>query len=328
MRRSLFSAQLIMVFWVFACQPVQSISPAGASPSPKPSSTSLSPTATPTPLAFDLLTRQFSYDSSKSLNMQTLTEPGIERLRLTQLEGATVNEVTYDAPGGEVSAYLVEPAGDGPFAGVVWVHKFPGSKVEFLQEAVDMAGTGIVSLLIEGRYPWHITPGNFAYDREQIVYQILDLRRGLDLLLDRGDIDSACLAYVGHDYGAMHGAVLAGVDKRIAAYVLMTPTASYYNWRTYFGPLTIDELREYIHLSPTLDPSTYVSHAAPAFIYFQFSSRDEYVSMERANELYASASEPKAMQMYDAPHELNDAARLGREAFLLEALSQNCPLQR
>lgn len=290
-------------------------------------STALSPAPTtnttpiPTPWPFDELAQQFEYDSATSLNIQDLGEPDLERLRITLPKGVTLSEISYDAPGGVVKGYLVEPPGDGPFAGVLWVHKYPGVNTEFLPEAVSLASRGVVSLLVEGRYPWQSQEGTFEDDRAHIINQILDLRRGLDLLLARDDIDGNRLAYVGHDFGAMHGAVLAGVDKRVNTYVLMTPTGSYYDWRAYFGPLSIDELREYIRLSPTIDPLTYVSHAAPSQLFFQFSQKDGFVPLERAEALFAAGSEPKQMKMYDASHELDEAARADRERFLVDVLS-------
>ncbi|MBI4671442.1 MAG: hypothetical protein HY741_07215 [Chloroflexi bacterium] len=279
------------------------------------------PSPTPTPLVLNELVQQFNYNSTIPLNIRELEPPDLKRLQITLPEGATLREIAYDAPGGVVKAYLVEPRGKGPFAGVLWVHKYPGTNTEFLPEAMSLANQGVVSLLIEGRYPWQSVSGKFEVDRLSIINQVLDLRRGLDLLLARDDIDRSRIAYVGHDYGAMHGAVLAGVDKRVKAYVLMTPTGSYYDWRNYFGPLERSELQEYIRLAPTLAPLTYVSHANPAQLLFQFAQKDRFVSAERADALFAAASEPKQKKMYDAPHELDEAARSDRTGFLVAVLS-------
>ena len=43
-------------------------------------------------------------------------------------------------------------------------------------------------------------------------------------------IDEARLAYVAHDFGAMYGAVLAGVDPRPQWYVLMAGTPVFSDW--------------------------------------------------------------------------------------------------
>ena len=320
-----------VICWALvACQAqsaTSTSSPIALPPSPAAASTlaaiSLSPTVSPTPapLEFSKLVQQFDYDSSAPLNIQDLGKSDIDRLKIDLPEGVTLSQISYDAPGGVLRAYLIAPGGNGPFAGVLWLHKYPGDNTEFLEEAATLGSRGVVSLLIEGRYPWQSQPGTFDADRESIVNQILDLRRGLDLLAARDDVDLDRIAFVGHDYGAMHGAVLAGLDHRLKAYVLMAPTGSYTDWRTYFGPLKLADLREYLHSSPSIDPLTYVMHAAPAMLFFQFAEQDKFVSQEKANALAAAASDPKQVKMYDASHELDETARIDRDGFLVSILS-------
>jgi len=149
--------------------------------------------------------------------------------------------------------------------------------------------------------PEGVTLIEIAYDTPG---GIVKLRRGLDLLLALDDIDASRLGYVGHDYGAMHGIALAGVDTRVKAYVLTTPTGSCHDWQTYFSPLRINELEEYRQRSPTLDRLTYANHVTGAQLFFQFSQDDRFVSKESAKALFATTSGPKQMKMYDVLHDL------------------------
>lgn len=55
-----------------------------------------------------------------------------------------------------------------------------------------------------------------------IAQQVVDLRRGLDLLLSLPDIDATRIAYAGHSWDAGPGAILDAVDKRFAAFVFMS----------------------------------------------------------------------------------------------------------
>src|SRR5262245_31246913 len=90
----------------------------------------ISPAAslTTTPMQFDELEQQFDYDSTAPLNIQSLGKPDFKKLQIMSLpQGIRLSEVAYDAPGGMVKGYLVEPEGKGPFAGVLWVHKYPGT---------------------------------------------------------------------------------------------------------------------------------------------------------------------------------------------------------
>jgi cephalosporin-C deacetylase-like acetyl esterase len=55
-------------------------------------------------------------------------------------------------------------------------------------------------------------------DRSSRQPETIDLRRAVDLLIARPDVDQRRLAYVGINYGAAMGGLLAGVEDRIKAY--------------------------------------------------------------------------------------------------------------
>ena len=78
------------------------------------------------------------------------------------------------------------------------------------------------------------------------------MRRGADLLLARPDVDPRRLAFVGHSYNATVGAILAGVDRRFKAFVLMAGalsdqvdfrSAPYRRYREKVGPAQVGRLR-------------------------------------------------------------------------------------
>lgn len=48
-----------------------------------------------------------------------------------------------------INAYLVEPQGEGPFPGIIFAHPGPGSRNTFLDEAIELAEKGAMSLLID-----------------------------------------------------------------------------------------------------------------------------------------------------------------------------------
>src|SRR5947208_15481996 len=161
------------------------------------------------------------YDRKAPLEVR---ETGVE-----QRSGVAVHDISYASPkGGRVPAYLVVPSGKGP--AVIWGHwywensEFRNRK-EFLQEAVALAHAGVVSLLTDGPIarPGHIED-KAPLNQQQVtdlIQQIVDMRRGADLLLARKDVDPKRLAYVGHSYNASVGGFLSGIDKRFKAFVLM-----------------------------------------------------------------------------------------------------------
>ena len=206
----------------------------------------------------------------------------------------TIYDITYASPkGGVVPAYLVVPKGKGKFAGVVWGHWYwenspMRNRKEFLEEAVALASAGVVSLLPDGPIarPGLVpdkSPPNVKQTTD-MVQAVIDMRRAFDLLLARADIDPKRLAYVGHSYHAVIGAILSGVDRRAKAYVLMAgglsdevdlKSAEYRAYRDKVGPGKFDAfVAEY----NWLDQGKYVSHAAPAFVFMQFATQEKFLN--------------------------------------------------
>jgi dienelactone hydrolase len=275
----------------------------------------------------DLL-HHFDYDQKAPLDIQ---EVGTERRG-----SVLIHDISYLSPkGGRVPAYLVVPDGKGPFAAIVWGHWYmPGSEFlnrkEFLDEAVALAPSGVVSLLPDGPIarPGHKTADSWLSEQQVAdrVQAIVDMRRAADLLLARSDVDPKRLAYVGHSYNAEVGAFLSGIDRRFKAFVLMAGTTSdavtlkareIQNDRQKIGPEKFDA---FMNKYSWLDAGKYVSHAAPAVVFLQYGSQERFLTPERDKEYAAVVSEPKRFKIYDAPHALNAEARRDRIAFLVEQL--------
>src|SRR5882762_475688 len=174
------------------------------------------------------LTRHFDYDQKAPLNIKQI---GVQR-RAT----ATIYDITYASPkGGVVPAYLVVPKGRGPFAAVIWGHwcwqnSSMRNRREFLDEAVAMAQTGVVSLLTDHPMsrPGYVPIKDPLDERNatEFFQQVIDVRRGVDLLTARRDVDPNRVGYVGHSCNAAVGALLSGLDRRFKAFVLMAGTTS------------------------------------------------------------------------------------------------------
>jgi dienelactone hydrolase len=274
------------------------------------------------------LTRHFDYDKKAPLNIKQV---GIERRA-----NATIYNITYDSPkGGVVPAYLVVPKGRGPFAAVIWGHwcwqnSSMKNRKQFLDEAVALAPSGLISLLTDHPIsrPGYEAPKDPLDERNATVFlqQILDMRRGVDLLTARRDVDPKRIAYVGHSCNAAVGALLSGLDRRFKAFVLMAGTTSdevthqtkeFQDFRQKFGPEKVDA---FVAKYDYLDQGKFVSHAAPATVLLQFATKETFITPERAKLYAAVVSEPKIFKLYEAPHALNAEARRDRIKFLVEQL--------
>jgi dienelactone hydrolase len=257
-----------------------------------------------------------AYDRSVALDLKEVST--------RQENGVTIKDLNYAAYApshGRIKAYLVKPEGKGPFAGILyfhWLGRPKGDRTQFLDEAVALAKEGVVSVLIQGYFPWSEKPIDGPTDRQKIIDQTIEARRALDLLLAQKEVDRKRVAYVGHDYGSMYGGIVSGVEKRVKAYVLMAGVGRFSPWSLKYWPKTAAHGNEaYEQAVKPLDPITYVSHGAPAAFLFQFANTDEYISKEAATAFYDQASKPKEIKWYDADHDLNvDAARKDRNDWL------------
>jgi hypothetical protein len=267
------------------------------------------------------LARQFDYDPHEPLQVQ---EVGV-----TQEQGASIHDITYASQGQTVSAYLVMPSGQGPFAAILFMHWLDHSptanRTEFLSEAVTLAQKGVVSLLPQGFYPWIEAPANIEHDCQATIQQTIVLRRGLDLLLAHETVDAARVAFVGHDYGAMYGAILSGVERRFKAFDLIAPIARFSTWNVPFfdglDALTPQQRLDYTVQTAAIDPLNYVGQTDQRPIFFQFARQDVYVSLADVNTLLQVAGNMAKYTLYQADHALTDGpSQQDRTAWLSEQL--------
>jgi dienelactone hydrolase len=250
----------------------------------------------------------FDYDANTPLN--------IEEAEVEDRDGIAVHDITFASPipdSDPVRAYLVVPPGDGPFAGVLFVHwlgESSASRVEFMDDALALAEQGTVSLLVDaacarGR---SFLNRDLEHDRAVSIKQVVDLRRALDVLaMPELNVDPARIALVGHDFGAMYGSILASVDRRPGAYVLIAGTISLSEWFLPFGRgETLDDAQTaaYIEGMSVFDPIANIAQANPAAVLFQFSRGDYFVPEDKALAYYLAASTPRRLELYDLNHDM------------------------
>ena len=289
------------------------------------------------PAPFDQLAGHFDYPRAASLNFD---ERGV------QMRGKVlIINLTYTGGSDDdhVPAYLVLPHGNGPFAGILWGHwMMKGSPLrnrdEFLDEAVALARSGVVSLLIDAPM---VRPDYEAksLDEDPMEWaiqssederrQVVDLRRGVDLLLSGHHVDPHRLAYVGHSFDAHAGAILAAVEKRIQCFVLMAGTyndeedvrdakdGTFFKWRKQMGPEKVDQ---YFSDYAWDDPAHFISHTDGKTILLQFASGDGVTEAKARDTFARFSTKDKLMQLYHASHALNSAARLDRDRWLQQHL--------
>jgi cephalosporin-C deacetylase-like acetyl esterase len=307
--------------------PTESVSPstvhggvdpaAGASPrtdtshspvvTPRPAATTVPPAAAPTaPVADPVI---FAYDRSRPL-----------RARESELDatpGARHEHVIYEGADGErVPAILSLPArGKAPFACIVVGHGFRGDKTS-LPVGDLLARAGFASFAIDARAHGErrdeetlrrVETDPAALER-MLRETVIDMRRGVDYLSTRAGCDPARIGYLGASMGGFLGAMLAGVDERVQAPVLLVSGG---DWSTMLESSVAREFRRRAtsagierarRLLDPIDPVRWVGRISPRPVLMIAGDADTAVPPASARALHAAAREPKTVVWYHGGH--------------------------
>lgn len=258
----------------------------------------------------------FAYDADTPLSIRTEDSWQNGDLRIT--------DVTYSSPrGGRVPALVVAPRGGGPFAALISQHGLPANRHGMLQVAEEFARTGAVVIAIDA--PWARRPdGDITFttrDRADQIQLMVDLRRAVDILQARTDVDDDRIAYLGISYGGAMGGLLAGIEDRIAAFVLAVGDGGLVSHFTGAddaggGPLSQlppERRKAWLAAMEPIEPLKWIERA-DAPILFLSGRQDVAVPPADAREYHEAADEPKDVRWYDSGHFLPpeawcDAAR-------------------
>ena len=253
----------------------------------------------------------------------------IRETKSEKRDGAVIRDITYvNTWNQRAAAYLVEPqrrARGATSPGILWVHWYEpeakdSNRTQFLEQAVELAHDGAVSLLPETMWsdPEWFKKRKPEEDYQKTLHQVHELRRALDLLEAQKRVLG--VAYVGHDFGAMFGAVLAGADSRPKVYALQAGAPRFSDWYLLGRKLDDAARRRVMDQFAPLDPVRYIGRATPSRVLFQFGRSDPYVPEASARAFLAACREPKDVLWYDAGHALSAGAVRDRQEWLRKYL--------
>ncbi len=152
---------------------------------------------------------------------------GVPRLRVTYPSPV----VTPFPVNNLVTAYLFLPNGPGPHPAVIVLHEWlPVNLVDEFNVGAALAKGGIAALVMVEPYSLNRRPQPRAPNGELLTSDVpqmvagirqcvLDVRRGMDWLSTRPDIDATKLGVSGISIGGIIAPLVAGVDHRVKAFV-------------------------------------------------------------------------------------------------------------
>lgn len=258
----------------------------------------------------------FDYDQSAPLNVKVT--------RTEMREGVEVRDITFSQVSGKTtSAYLVVPRTPGPHPAALMVHWYApeekdSNRTQYLGQAVELAKLGVVSLLPETMWsePKWFPTRRRENDYDASVRTVKELRRELDLLLSQPGVDKGRVGLIGHDFGAMYGAILITADQRPKLYALQAFTDTMSHWYLYGPKMPDTERTQFIAKLKPLDAVEHLGKAAPLPVLLQFGTMDHHVPKQRADAIIESTSEPKKVLWYSTEHGLNEQAVQDRMAWI------------
>jgi dienelactone hydrolase len=259
---------------------------------------------------------------------------GHEPLRVVDRNVATgnsrvrVRDVSFAGRRGRVYGYLVLPANaHGRLGAVILLHGTGGSRLDFLRYAVTLGGRGLAALTLTA--PSSKAPATAsrlgpreALRREQQLAadDVVAVRRAVDFLQTRPSIDPHRIGLLGWSSGARTAAVLAGVERRIRAFVLMSGGALPVSDYAKVAPV---ELRADIRRSlGAVDPLRWIARARPGTLLLEDARHDEIVPKRALLALAHAAPKGTIVRWYDAGHRLNSKAVRDQTAWLSERLAR------
>lgn len=264
----------------------------------------------------------YDYDDSKPI---ALRDKGV----VNKNYPVKVRDISFAGPSERVPAYLLTPPGKGPYPAVIYLHGAGGDRLEMVYTASWLAGRRAIALTVESPYSPNraIELGRgiegLQKERDRTVMGVVELRRAVDLLQSLPQVDDERIGFVGYSAGARFGAILAGVEPRIRAFVFMSG-----------GEDTVDEFvslvrpEQQAEVRPLLEDTdgvTFIGQASPAKLLFQAGRRDEVVPRDALDTLIRAGSEPKEVRWYDAGHALNTQAQRDQLEWLAEVLDIEGP---
>jgi dienelactone hydrolase len=235
-------------------------------------------------------------------------------------DGVRLSSCSFETKDGKANGYLVEPTAAGAHPAIVWMHS--NGPLNWVADATLLAQSGAVSLIID-------PPSGGGNDAEAFRNAMIDavvaIRRAVDVLETRQNVDPKRIAYVGHSFGAMMGANAISVDRRFRAAVFEVGllgmdvhiATSPHPWAAGIRKDLGDKLPAFLKAIEPLDTSHFLPQAPHIPLLFQSARYDPGVPEKDSLDFYNIANQPKELKWYPSGHDVSDIHAIGDRAQFL-----------
>lgn len=201
---------------------------------------------------------------------------------------------------------------------IILLHGLGGNKSNVFLIGVALARRGYASFAIDiaGHGERPKIEGKAVFDlslpqmRRLSAQTVLDLRRAVDFLGARPEIDRARIGFVGISLGGIVGSVFVAEEPRVRAAVLWAAggdwggliTRSAHPFAQRFRKTGVTDPAKIAHEMADVEPTRYIAQFAPRPLLLINGDRDTVVPRASTDALYRAAREPKQMVFLQGGH--------------------------
>jgi cephalosporin-C deacetylase-like acetyl esterase len=246
--------------------------------------------------------RYYDYDQSLPLIDSVHTEMDTEKYTMYYVSYLSFHDVI-------VCGLLTIPKNvPAPVPAIIFVHGIKDDKqADYMQAGHQyMVESGYAVLRIDianhgdrkvHDYKYDLVDGYRYWTRDIMTQTVFDLRRAIDFLDTRSEIDSDRIGYYGISLGGLIGTVFCAVDERIKVPVIALAGGGL-NLVFKFKAFA-EETAIFLSI---IDPINFVEKISPRPLLMLNAEKDEVVPPFTTKALYRKAGEPKKIIWYPTKH--------------------------
>lgn len=202
----------------------------------------------------------------------------------------------------------VPDKGDLPYPVIILLHGLGDNKqvdyIEYGNRVLLDSGYAVLRIDISNHgdrhiddYDFDLVDGYRYWTRDMVTQTVFDLRRAVDFIETRKDLDPERIGFLGISLGGIIGTIFCSIDERVEVPVIVLAGGQL---NLMFGQKALSqETRDYLSV---IDPINYVRQISPRPLLMINAEHDDVVPPVTSKLLYAKAKKPKRIIWYPARH--------------------------
>jgi cephalosporin-C deacetylase-like acetyl esterase len=209
----------------------------------------------------------------------------------------------------KVTALLSLPGqGEQPYPTIILMHGLGDRKtVDYIEAGEHYllnAGYAVLRLDISNHgdrfkyaYDFDLTEGYRYWTRDLITQTVFDLRRAVDFIQTREELDPGRIGYFGISLGGIIGTIFCSVEKRVGVPVIVLAGGQL---NLMFGKDAFSgDTKDFLSI---IDPINYVAKISPRPLLMINAEKDDVVPPLTSKLLYKAAKKPKEIIWHPSGH--------------------------